>query len=197
MKKYKTRLYQIWKGIKQRCYNPNRKEYKNYGARGIIMCKDWKNNYTKFYNWAISNGYNNRLTIERINNNGNYEPNNCKWITLSDQTQNKRNNIILSAFGTTKTCKSWSKDKRCVVEYTTIIKRLNRGWPTEEAIVTPKQSPSQHFITIFGETKNQKEWFKDPRCVVSRYIFLHRINNGWTPEQALTTPKNEHPPTVL
>ena len=85
-----TRLYTIWRGMKQRCYYPKHKDYHNYGARGIIICDDWLSNFEFFYNWAITNGYQDNLTIDRINVNGNYEPNNCRWVTWREQRLNQR-----------------------------------------------------------------------------------------------------------
>jgi DNA-binding XRE family transcriptional regulator len=84
----KTKLYHIWRGIKQRCDKPYNKRYKNYGGRGIIYCKEWAD-FLSFRNWALNNGYNKELTIDRINNDGNYEPDNCRWVTI---TENNRNN---------------------------------------------------------------------------------------------------------
>lgn len=83
------RLYRIWNGMKTRCSNPNKKEYKNYGGRGIKVCDEWLK-YENFYNWAINNGYKDNLTIERINNDSDYEPSNCTWITIQEQQKNKR-----------------------------------------------------------------------------------------------------------
>ena len=89
-----TKLFYIWNNIKNRCLNPKIKDYSNYGGRGIIICPEWTYDYVKFKNWAIQNGYIGGLTINRIDNNGNYEPNNCNWITRTENNRNKRNNKI-------------------------------------------------------------------------------------------------------
>lgn len=83
------RLHNIWRTMKQRCYNPNRDCYKRYGGRGITVCDEWKNSSHAFYDWALSNGYRDDLTLDRINNDGNYCPDNCRWATRKVQAQNK------------------------------------------------------------------------------------------------------------
>lgn len=85
-----SKLYKVWHGMKTRCYNKNFMYYYNYGGRGITICDEWKNDFKIFYNWAIKNGYKEGLTIDRINNDGNYEPNNCRWITRAEQNRNQR-----------------------------------------------------------------------------------------------------------
>jgi len=92
-----TRLYRIWKCMNTRCYNRNRKEYKNYGGRGIKLCNEWrgKNGFQNFYDWAMSNGYRDGLTIDRVDTNGNYEPSNCKWSDYFEQANNRRTSITL------------------------------------------------------------------------------------------------------
>lgn len=88
-----TPLYSTWLNIKDRCFNPNNDHYKNYGARGIVMCDEWRYDFKKFYDWAIANGYKKHLSIERINVNDGYNPENCKWIPLAEQAKNKTNSI--------------------------------------------------------------------------------------------------------
>lgn len=91
----KTKLYHVWVMMKQRCYNCCNKDYKDYGARGIIVHGQWINNFKVFHEWAIAAGYEEGLTLDRINPNGNYEPNNCRWITNAEQQNNKRNTIYV------------------------------------------------------------------------------------------------------
>lgn len=92
--KRKTRLYTIWANMKQRCTNTNLKSFKDYGGRGIIICDEWLNNFVYFYDWAINNGYSDKLTIDRIDVNGNYEPSNCRWSTYLEQRHNRRDTIL-------------------------------------------------------------------------------------------------------
>ena len=90
-KKNASRLYGIWLGMKTRCSNPTHHDYHYYGERGVSVCEEWANNYLSFKHWAIDNGYDDSLTIDRIDVNGNYEPSNCRWVTMCEQSQNKRN----------------------------------------------------------------------------------------------------------
>lgn len=103
----KTRLFKILTGMKQRCYNPNNPTYKHYGGRGIQVCIEW-HNFENFQKWAMDNGYAENLTIERIDVNGNYCPENCKWIPLSEQNSNKRTSHFITFNNETKCLKKWA-----------------------------------------------------------------------------------------
>lgn len=103
------RLYNIYQNIKERCYNENSPAYKNYGNRGIEMCKEWKDDFETFYKWSMKHGYNVNLTIDRIDNNKNYEPSNCRWITIQQQQYNKTTSKYITYNGETKTLAEWAK----------------------------------------------------------------------------------------
>ena len=120
--------------MKIRCYNKNSKNYKNYGGRGIIICEECLK-YETFYEWAKNNGYKENLTIDRIDVNGNYEPQNCRWATLKEQANNKRNNLFFTINGITKTQAQWCKEYNIPV--TNVRRRLNSGWSIEKALMTP------------------------------------------------------------
>jgi hypothetical protein len=134
----KTRLYRIWAGIRTRCLNSNDKTFKNYGQRGICICNEWKNNFKVFHDWAIANGYSDNLTIERINNDGDYEPSNCKWADDIEQANNKRTSRIITFNGMAKTLSQWAKYYN--INYNMLFERLKRGWTFEKAITTPRET---------------------------------------------------------
>lgn len=98
-----TRIYKTWQDMKARCYNPNNKHYCDYGKRGIIVCDDWKNDFSAFYKWATENGYSDTLKIDRIDVNGNYEPTNCRWCDDYTQANNRRNSHYVTYHGETDT----------------------------------------------------------------------------------------------
>lgn len=132
----RSKLYRVWAGIKDRCYNPNLKEYKNYGLRGIKMCDEWLHNYVAFREWAMSHGYTDKLSIDRIDVNDDYKPANCRWITMEEQQNNKRNTPHIEFKGETLTLKEWSKILG--VGYGKLYQRIYRyHWTIEKALSTP------------------------------------------------------------
>lgn len=133
-----TRLYQTWNGMRSRC---RYKQFKDYAGRGISVCKEWDDEFEAFYRWALANGYADHLEIDRIDNDGNYEPGNCRWVTRKQQTRNTRRNVYLTAFGETKTFSEWIEDQRCVVSVWCARHRIRRlGWEIELALTTPSKA---------------------------------------------------------
>lgn len=129
--KRNTRLYRIYYAMINRCYRINNANYINYGGRGIVVCDEWKHNFEAFYNWAINN-YKEGLTIDRIDHDGNYEPDNCKWITYKEQNNNKRNNIKITYNGKTQTLKQWADELR--VNYSTLKSRHRNKWSVKDIL---------------------------------------------------------------
>lgn len=127
-----TRLYRIWKAMKTRCTNPNSKDYRNYGGRGITVCNEWKNDFQTFYEWSKIHGYTDDLTIDRIDPNGNYEPSNCRWVSLKIQANNRRSDRYISFNGETHTAKEW--EDITGIKSSTIRKRLSLGWDVEKTL---------------------------------------------------------------
>ena len=122
-----TRLYNIWRNIKQRCFYKINSNYKNYGGRGIEVCDEWldkENGFINFYNWAMDNGYKDDLTIDRIDVNGNYEPNNCRWANLKTQAKNRRNNHIIEYNGEKHCISEWAEILK--INYNTLLSRVRR-----------------------------------------------------------------------
>lgn len=134
--KSETRLFSIWSGMKYRCQQRSTRAHRNYGLRGIAVCKKW-DTFIPFMEWALAHGYQDNLTIDRINNDGDYEPGNCRWISSSQQASNRRNNLRIEAFGEKKILSEWAKDARCSVSMSAIQVRLKRGLPPEVAISMP------------------------------------------------------------
>lgn len=127
-KKSKTLLYKTWLNMKQRCSNKKIVTYKHYLDKGIKVCEEWENSFENFESWALSNGYKEGLTIDRINNDGDYEPSNCRWITLSEQQRNKdkrKPNIFVDVDGKKYSLLELSKEKN--VPYQTLYYRFRRG----------------------------------------------------------------------
>lgn len=129
-----TRLYGIWTGMKQRCYNPHVRSFRYYGEQGIGVCEAWQD-YQPFELWAMANGYNNNMTIDRIDNKKDYSPDNCRWITRTQQMRNMTTNSLLTYKGETLTIAEWAS--KININPSTLSNRKRSGWSDEECIETP------------------------------------------------------------
>jgi len=140
----KSRIYRIWCQMRSRCNLESHPFYHYYGGRGVEVCNNWNKDFVCFYDWAISNNYSDKLSIDRINVDGNYEPSNCRWATPKEQARNRRNNRVdtvkITAFGETQTMQQWLDDQRCVIKScTTLCYRIGAGWHPEDAISKPSE----------------------------------------------------------
>jgi hypothetical protein len=129
-------LYDVWTGMKQRCYDQNHRRYHRYGGRGITVCEAWYNNVESFYEWAMASGYQEGLEIDRIDNNQGYSPDNCRWVTPKENQRNRSDNVVVEFKGRIA----------CLIDhcealdltYSTVYQRINNyGWSTDLALSTP------------------------------------------------------------
>lgn len=128
---YGTKLYHIWNGIRNRCLNPKNKDYANYGGRGIDICPEW-DEPEKFFGWAFLNGYNVDMSLDRIDNNKGYSPDNCRWVLLTEQQRNKRNNHIIEYDGESHCIAEWAEITG--INRRTILSRLKYGWAIKDVL---------------------------------------------------------------
>jgi hypothetical protein len=145
-----TKIYGVWHGIKQRCFDKNRPEYERYGGRGITMFVDWLD-FETFYKWAIENGYKEGLSIDRIDNDGNYEPSNCRWSTRKEQQNNTRYNHYIEINGVSKTITEWAKENNIRVD--TFWLRVKKGWVGEKLLTPPMANKQRNMKKIRGKNK--------------------------------------------
>jgi hypothetical protein len=134
----KTRIYHEWLSMRKRCNNENDKDYYRYGGRGIKVCDDWNESFERFYEWAMNNGYQDNLTIERLDNDKGYNSENCKWIPMSEQSNNREFCRLFTYNGKTQNLHRWCLEMN--VDYKLVNNRINAlGWDFEKAILTPKR----------------------------------------------------------
>ena len=188
----KSRLNHIFKDMKDRCYNPKNKNYKNYGYRGITICAEWLNkehfegshNATKgfiaFKNWALVNGYADNLTIDRIDNNKGYSPENCRWVTKKIQSNNRRSNRLITYNGITKTVSEWAEILN--VSSDVLRQRLFRNKSIEECF-SKYVRPRYKMVKYKGREKSLKEWCKE--LSLNYETVIARINRyHWSVKRA-------------
>ena len=190
MARRNERLYRIWCGIKCRTKNPNCKEYENYGGRGITICDEWDKSYDAFRDWSMKNGYSDALTIDRINNDEGYFPENCQWADFRAQANNKRNNHLITYKGITKTATQWAEEFGLNSQI--ITGRLKLGWSVEKALTTKKmrEKTGYRFFTYDGKTQTLSQWARETG--INKRTLSYRIDRlGWSIEKALTTPSSK------
>jgi hypothetical protein len=176
-----TRIYRIWADMKRRCYNQKRIGYENYGGRGIKVCEEWQD-FTPFWEWAKRNGYKENLEIDRIDNDGNYCPENCRWVTDFVQSRNKRTNKKYKV-NSVSMCIT---DIGHISEITRsgIEQRLKNGMKIEDAILPPKGHITEY--TIGSETHSIAEWCRIMK--INYKVVRQRLLRGMYISEALIKP---------
>ena len=130
-----SRLRGIWANMCTRCNNPNSPRYADYGGRGIVVCEEWRHTFALFEKWALENGYSDNLTIDRIDVNGDYTPENCRFVTYIENNQNRRDNVLLEFNGEVHCLTEWSRIMG--IGQSVLTNRLKRGWSVEKALTFP------------------------------------------------------------
>ena len=179
--------------MKQRCCNPNTKSFKNYGGRGITICDEWSNNdwsgtkhlskgYIAFRDWAIKHGYQDNLTLDRINVNKGYSPENCRWVSKKAQCYNKRTNKYITYNGQTKTITEWLKELN--ISKHAFYYRIEKGKTIEEAL--KEINYNIKMIEYNGRTQSIRKWCKELNKNYS--TVKQRLNRlHWSVEKAFET----------
>lgn len=129
-----SRLYNVWQKMKSRCFNTRASNYKHYGGRGITVCEEWAQSFEAFRDWALANGYRDDLTIDREDNDGPYCPENCRWATMKQQSNNRRSNRGITFNGKTQTTRQWADELG--IPYEVLRNRISHGWSVEQALTT-------------------------------------------------------------
>jgi len=189
----RDRLRRLWRGMKSRCGDQKNKAYRLYGGRGITVCNEWDKSFEAFEQWSTGHGYRSDLSIDRVDTNKGYSPENCRWATITQQARNRRNNRRIFAFQEEKTLSEWGEDHRCLVPVKVLADRTLKGWPPEKAMTTPKIPRGEYksvYVEAFGESKTVKAWSRDPRCQVHDSNLKKRLKRGMPPELAITRPSS-------
>jgi hypothetical protein len=176
-----TPTYKTYVSMIERCYKTTFDGYKKYGERGIKVCDQWRDSY---FNFLEDMGERPEgMTLDRIDNNGNYCKENCRWATNKEQCRNRRNSFYITAFGKTQTVAAWEEETG--VHHTSIINRFNRGLKEEEVFSkTRVNQKNTVFIKAFDKEKSLKEWSIEKD--INKERISQRLKSGWTAEEALT-----------
>lgn len=176
-----TPTYISWIQMRQRCNNKNAPNYHNYGGRGITICSDW-NDFECFLK-DMGERKSIEYSLDRIDNNGNYEPNNCRWATQKEQGNNQRTNVILDFYGTSKTVSEWSRIVN--INKNTLYDRIYKGWSIFKALTTPAKD-TYIVLELDGIKRTIAQWSR--HSGIKEATLHSRLNYGWNAERVLTTP---------
>lgn len=182
------RLWKVWSSMRGRCLDPKYDSYPNYGGRGITICDEWMADFQSFAEWALANGYDSEApygecTLDRIDNNGNYEPHNCRWANIRQQQNNKNTNVVITYNGETHTIAEWSRLTGIAPDR--IRRRLLSGWSAEETLTLASRAKCKH-VTFRGVSKSLSEWGEEFHIYAG--TIRRRLEKGWSVEDALTKP---------
>ena len=179
--KFRSPEYKSWASMKDRCGRISHRQYRDYGGRGITICEEWLGSFETFLQ-DMGPRPSPAHSIDRIDNHKGYSPDNCRWATARQQSNNKRSNVIISVNGVTHTVAEWSRING--IKRSVIYQRLVHGWDDAQSVTVPVRPP--HTITAHGVTQSIAEWAKDTG--MTRMTITTRKKLGWSDEESVTLP---------
>lgn len=186
MEEVNSRLKNIYDNMIDRCYNPKNGNYPYYGGRGIRVCDEWRNDYFAFQEWALCHGFKDKLTLDRIDNNDYYKPDNCRWATMEEQSNNRRTNVVIEWDGKKMTGMQWAKELG--MRYPTFMSRI-KNMPLEKAMTEPVHNEfngrghAARRYMLNGIEKTLREWSEE--FDIKYDTIRKRMRKGYTLEEAL------------
>lgn len=181
-----SRLYSIWAKMKQKCYSNNPNYYVKHQSKSIQVCKEWKESFVSFQTWATANGYEDHLTLDRIDLDKNFEPSNCKWVLLKDQQTTKGTKVLYEIDGIKKTTAQWAKELG--ISKSELYAKYHYGYRTREEILNKSPyAKNAVLIEIEGETRSLSEWSR--KSGLSKQIIAQRLKAGKTGKDLLKPTK--------
>ena len=186
----RQRLLKIFAHMKERCYDKSDKRYYDWGGRGITICQEWLDDREKFVEWALNTGYELGLTIDRIDNDGNYCPENCRWVSIQENNQNRRSCRYYTLHGKTQNLQQWCNEYD--LSRGMVNKRLEMGWDFEKAITTPKKERDNDTLigekygrlTVISSSEKRRGratmWKCECDCGNTIYVEKHKLVTGHT-----------------
>lgn len=191
-------LRAAWEKMHRRCSDPSYRPYKNHGALGVRVCKAWES-FEEFSRWARDAGFERGQWLVRVRERGPYSPGNCRWVDAEEGRRiathgkpNRPQGWRITAFGETKSAAAWSRDPRCAVSHTNVVRRLRAGFTPDSAITTPPSRGGRgkpRPVRAFGSVKSIAGWARDERCSISAASLEGRLKAGWHPEDAIALPR--------
>ena len=183
---YGTRMNNIWANMRTRCNCKTNKDYPNYGGRGIKVCKEW-DQFINFYKWSMDNGYKDNLTLDRIDVNGDYCPENCRWITIYEQQSNRRNNVFIEYNGERHTIAEWCRITGLTVG--TITSRLSSGCPLDEVFRKGRKRIFRSGVYIVDGVRMSRTEICE-KYGINHHTFGTRRSRGWSIDEIIANKRN-------
>lgn len=181
-----TPEYRTWRAMRSRCNNPRDTGWSRYGGRGIRVCERWNSFECFLADMGLRPSLN--YSIDRIDNNGNYEPSNCRWATDYEQNRNRGDNIFLTYNGRTQCMSDWAKELDLCLQM--VYGRWDRGWSDSDCLSVPSNATKETLIEYHGRYQSIAAWARE--LEIEKSVIYNRLRRGWSVERSLGTPKGRY-----